>query len=80
VVVYAALAGQPLYAQPSERFLHTGEKEPGEPHSAYHEFLFKLSKIKDRLFTSAARALAEQRHAYLQAFFDQLGLELDGER
>jgi uncharacterized protein len=80
VVVYAALAGQPLYVEPSEHFLHSGEGEPGEPHSAYHEFLFKLSKIKDRLFTPTARALAEQRHKYLQDYFDQLKLELDGER
>jgi uncharacterized protein len=80
VVIYAALAGQPLYATPSERFLQSGEKEQGEPHSAYHEFLFKLSKIKDRLFTQTARSLAEERHHYLQAFFDQLKLELDGER
>lgn len=80
VVVYAALAGEPLYAQPSERFLRSGEKEPGEPHSAYHEFVFKLVHIKDRLFTPAARAIAEQRHRYLQGFFDQLKAELDGER
>jgi uncharacterized protein len=76
---YAALDGQPFFAVPSRRFIATGEKEPGEPHSAYHEFIFKLSKIKDRLFTPAARDLAEQRHAYLQAFFDRLRAEWDGE-
>ncbi|HSV85020.1 MAG TPA: HD domain-containing protein [Levilinea sp.] len=80
VVVYAALAGEPLYAQPSPRFLRSGEKEPGEPHSAYHEFIFKLAHLKDRLFTPAARALAEQRHQFLQDFFDQLKLEMDGKR
>jgi uncharacterized protein len=78
VVIYAAIAGQPLYAEPSERFLTHGEKEPGEPHSAYHEFIFKLSKIKNRLFTAAARSLADERHQYLEAYFDQLKLELEG--
>jgi uncharacterized protein len=80
VVIYAAIAGQPLYAQPSERFLVSGDKEPGEPHSAYHEFIFKLSKIKNRLFTETARSLAEERHQYLETFFDQLKLELAGLR
>jgi uncharacterized protein len=80
VVVYAALAGQPLYAEPSDQFKQSGIKESGEPHSAYHEFLFKLSKIKDRLFTETASALAAGRHAYLDAYFEQLKLELDGER
>jgi uncharacterized protein len=77
---YAALDGQPFFAVPSQRFLSTGEKEPGEPHSAYHEFLFKLRKIKDRLFTPAARELAGQRHAYLQEFFDRLQAEWAGEK
>lgn len=77
---YAALAGQPFFAEPSARFLATGEEEPGEPHSSYHEFLFKLSKIKDRLFTPTARAIAAQRHAYLQEFFERLRAEWTGEQ
>jgi uncharacterized protein len=80
VVIYAALAGEPLFVQPSQRFLEAGQKEPGEAHSAYHEFLFKLSRIKERLFTQTARALAEGRHSFLQDYFDQLRLEFDGER
>ena len=77
-VAYSALDGQPFFALPSQRFLQTGEKEPGEPHSSYHEFLFKLSKIKARLFTPTARALAEERHSYLQQFFERLQAEWDG--
>jgi uncharacterized protein len=79
-VAYAALAGQPLTGEPSARFHDSGQKEPGEPHTPYHEFLFKLSKIKDRLHTPAARALANERHRYLSAFFEQLHLEITGER
>ncbi|HMN61628.1 MAG TPA: HD domain-containing protein, partial [Anaerolinea sp.] len=63
VVAYAALNHQPVYAQPSERFLAGGEKEPGEPHSAYHEFLFKLRKVKERMFTPEARQIAVEREA-----------------
>src|SRR3989304_5305697 len=71
VVAYAVLAGQPIYVEPSPRFLATSEKELGEPHSAYHEHLFKLSKIKDRLYTPSARALAEDRHRFLAEFFER---------
>ncbi|MDW8327440.1 MAG: HD domain-containing protein [Anaerolineales bacterium] len=77
---YAALAGQPLTGEPSARFRATGEKEPGEPHTPYHEFLCKLSKIKDRLHTPTARALAHDRHRYLADFFEQLHSEIAGER
>jgi len=77
---YAALDGQPAYAEPSERFLGTGEKEPGEPHSSYHEFLFKLRHVKDRIFTESGKSLAEARHAYLVGFYEQLQAEVGGER
>lgn len=80
VVAYAALNGQPAYAQPSEQFLQTGAHAPGEPHSAYHEYLFKLRKIKNRLFTSTARAMAEQREQYLTEFFQQLSEEIAGNK
>jgi len=77
---YAVLAGEPIYAQPSEQFLRSGEKEPGEPHSAYHEHIFKLSKVKDSLHTATAHALAQERHQYLEEFFIQLGAETQGTR
>jgi uncharacterized protein len=78
-MAYAGLAGQPLTAEPSERFLASSEKEPGEPHTPYHEFLFKLRHIPRRLYTPAARALAAGRHAYLSGYFDRLKQEVLGE-
>jgi uncharacterized protein len=80
VIGYCAIRGQPFYAQPSAQFLETGEKEPGEAHTAYHEYLFKLRKIKDVLFTPAARALALERDAYLAEYFKRLGEEIEGIR
>ncbi|HEX9013890.1 MAG TPA: hypothetical protein VF813_10250, partial [Anaerolineaceae bacterium] len=59
--------------------LATGETEPGEPHSSYHEYLFKLIKIRDRLFTPTARALAESRHEYLAGFYARMAAEMRGE-
>ncbi len=77
-IAYATLAGEPVYAEPSRRFIETGEKEPGEPHSSYHEFIFKLSKIKDRLFTETARAIAVERHTYIAEYYERLQAEIAG--
>ncbi|MEN8171998.1 MAG: HD domain-containing protein [Chloroflexota bacterium] len=77
---YAVQAKQNLNTKPSEQFLATGEKEPGEPHTPYHEFLYKLSKLKQRIYTSSARALAEKRHQFLETFFEQWQAELLNER
>jgi len=72
---YALQAGQPFFAEPSEHFLRTGETEEGEAHSAYHEYLFKLCKVKDQLHTGPARRMAQERHAVLTVFFNQMAVE-----
>jgi len=77
---YAVQAGQPIYADPSEQFLTTGNTQPGEPHSSYHEYLFKLRKVKDRLFTASAHQIAAARDAFLTTFYDQLRAEINAER
>lgn len=74
-IAYALQAGEPVFAEPSPSFLERGEPEPGEPHSAYHEFLFKLRHVKNRLQTEPARRLAEHRHRVLTGFFEQLAAE-----
>ena len=79
-IAYAALDGQPFYFPPSEKFLHTGEEEPGEPHSSYHEHLFKLRKVCERMFTTTARAIAAERVRYLDEYFERLIDEWDGRR
>ena len=79
-IAFDVVVNQPIYVEPSARFLETGEKEPGEPHSSYHEYLFKLSKIKDRLFTKTAQQLAEERHRFMDEYFDRLGAEERGEK
>jgi len=78
VIGYAVQAGQPIYAKPSVKFLTTGVDQPGEPHSAYHEHLFKLTRVKDRLFTDSARKIAADRHEYLDTYFKRLIAEMDG--
>lgn len=78
VIGYATLAGTPWYFPPSEQFLETGKEVEGEPHSAYHEHLFKLRKVRERMFTDSAKAIADERLKYLDEFFEKLIEEWDG--
>ncbi len=78
-IAYAVLDGQPVYAPVSGQFMETGKELPGEPHSSYHEFIFKLRKVKDRLFTASAREVAESRHEYLDLYYKRLIAEMNAE-
>jgi uncharacterized protein len=79
-IAFATQAGSPAYAPPSTKFIETGQLEDGELHSAYHEHLFKLSKIRIRLYTPTARVIAEERHRIMEDFFNQLSAEWHGIR
>ena len=80
VIGYASLAGEPFYEEPSQQFLETGKEVEGEAHSAYHEHLFKLRKVRERMFTVTARAIAEERLRYLDDFFERLIDEWNGRK
>jgi len=79
-VAYAAQNGQPAFARPSDRFLETGERETGEPHSAYHENLYKLTRLVELMYTDSGRVIAEERHRYMVAFFERLIAEVRGDK
>jgi uncharacterized protein len=74
-LAYASQVKQPAYATPSNEFLKNGTKLPGEPHSAYHEYIYKLRKISELLFTQTARQIAQRRQAFLNEFFEELKME-----
>ena len=80
VIGYATLAKTPWYVPPSQQFLETGREFEGEAHSAYHEHLFKLRKVRDRMFTTTARAIAQERLQYLDDYFERLIDEWNGRR
>jgi len=42
--------------------------------------LFKLRKVPERLFTSAAKTMAAERLKILDAFFERLILESEGKK
>jgi len=75
---YALQAGEPVFAEPSSQFRRGGQGEAGEPHSAYHEFLFKLRHVADRLHTEPGRRIGRTRSALMQRFFEQLEAEAAG--
>ncbi len=80
VIAFSARTPRPFYSAPSEQFLKSGVLEDGELHTSYHEHLFKLSRIKDRMLTASGRKIAEERHQYLDEFFQRLIAEWNGEK
>lgn len=80
VIAYAALQGNPFFAEPSSQFKNKYILEPGETYTSYHEFLYKLCHIKERLYTKTAKKRAEMRHQFILNFFEELILEYQGKR
>jgi uncharacterized protein len=48
--------------------------------TAYQEYLYKLSKIKDLMHTKEGARIAEKRHTFMEQFFETLNQEVDGIR
>jgi uncharacterized protein len=76
--------GQRLWAKVPDGFAQRSIKEArgdvaDNEHTPVHEYWFKLSKLKDALFTTTARAIAADRHSYMARFFERLELEVNGE-
>lgn len=46
--------------------------------TAYREFKFKMSKIKDRMLTPEGKRLAAERHDFMEVFFERLERETKG--
>lgn len=46
--------------------------------TAYREFKVKMSKIKDRMLTPIGQSLAEERHSFMEVFFNRLDQEFFG--
>ena len=69
--------GQRLWAPVPVDYQGEARDTPG--HTAVHEFVFKLSRLKETLFTPTAKAIAEERHRYMVEFFARLEREVKGE-
>lgn len=76
-----AVAGslkQKLYSEPEPQAEATRDQHNSD-HSPVAEFHVKLAKLRERFHTRTAREIAEQRHAFMAAFFERLGREVRGE-
>jgi uncharacterized protein len=66
--------------------LHNPEANPedtmpySEDDTGYREFRLKLSRIRERILTGEGRRLADERHAFMEAFFSRFLQEYDGKR
>jgi len=77
-LAFAVQQGTPVYHLPSRSFLAGNGREPGEPHTPYHEYHYKLRHLAGMLHTKAGKRLAQERHRVMAIFFRQLRRELDG--
>lgn len=62
------------YVQPE------GTKPYTEEDTGYREFKLKLSKIKDRMLTREGRRMAEERHAFMERYFERFFQEYEGHK
>jgi len=44
-----------------------------------HEFVYKLDRIPERLYTATARAITAERQTFMRAFFERLDKEMPGQ-
>ena len=79
---FGAHRGQKLWADVPADYVDPMNGREADPnqHTAVHEFHVKLKKIKDRMHTPTGKALAEERHAYMVAFYEQLDREVKGDK
>jgi len=71
---YAFVGSKGLKLYSNKNKLGTGyEKE----RSGLTEFKYKLQKVKDRIFTETAKKIAEERHNFMEYFFEQLNSEVN---
>ena len=77
---YGGAHGQRLWARRESVDLDRWDAEGDvlDDHTPVHEFVVKLSRIRDCLFTSTARAIAAERHDVMVAFFERLSQEVRG--
>ena len=81
---YAGHNSNRLYIESSARIaqrIAAQEAVPISPnYTPVHEFVYKLRRLLDTLYTPTARAIGMERHAFMESFFSQLEGEMTGER
>jgi uncharacterized protein len=73
----AGAHGQRLWVPPD---VAAAQGDGTPEHTPVHEFIVKLSRLREVMTTATGRAIAEERHAFMEAFFARLEAEVRGER
>ena len=68
----------PMHEVDVEQWAEAGD-DPAE-HTPVHEFVVKLSTLRELLYTTAGKELASERHAFMVSFFERLDAEVRGEK
>ncbi len=55
-----------------------GRENDPKQHTAVHEYVVKLTKIKDRMQTATGKQIAQPRHEFMVRFYEQLEKEVKG--
>jgi uncharacterized protein len=63
-------------ADPASLDASTGPRLLGAGYTPVHEYVYKLRRIPEHLYTSTARAMAAGRMEFMQYFFDRLDREM----
>jgi len=85
VFAYAGARGTPLWRVPwREIATERGDandtpKRLGNDYTPVHEFIYKLDRIPERLYTATARAITAERQTFMRAFFERLDKEMPGQ-
>jgi uncharacterized protein len=73
---FGGLEGQRLWAEVAGDYEETEDNR--DRHTPVHEYQMKLVKIKERLLTKSARAIAQGRHDFMVIYFERLEREVCG--
>lgn len=78
--VYAGTKGHPMHdpALVPQESMSVAEYRKEHNQTAVNHFYEKLLRLKDRINTAAGRALAEERHLFMERYLEQFLREWDG--
>jgi len=79
VYAIAGTLNQKLWSEPREDGIATREQHGDSNHTPVVEFMVKLRHVHTRVYTAAARHIAQERHDYMSQFFKRLGREMRAE-
>lgn len=73
---YAGAHSSRLWTQPVAAIGENDEPPAGADYTPVHEYVFKLRRLLDTLYTPTARAIGERRHVAMAVFFAEFDAEM----